>query len=132
MNTLSRTQLAAIELVLRKFRQQLGDVQMALVATADGFDVASDGDVSDNLQRRLAAIVSSLHALGSAAGTEIGAGNCDVVTVQFEHRLLHMLSIRTRRGDFILAALVGESVLLGNTLWSLKQCTTQLGVALSP
>jgi uncharacterized protein len=87
----------------------------AVIATTDGFNIAHAGSNAVD-PSRLAAIVSSLAALGDAAGreTHIGATKC-VVVDSTDGRLV-VRCVQVHGETFIVVLLTDQGVLLGRVL----------------
>lgn len=129
---LSRTQRYVLEQFLCTLIQRLNGAEGAMLATADGFPVAFAGAMDDTMQNRVAAVVSSLCALGEAAGAQIDAGPLDVVSLQCRDRQMQVVSIRGDRSEYVLALVARADVLLGGSLWAIRECATQIKASLRP
>lgn len=129
---LSRTQRYVLEQFLQALIGRLNGAEAAMLATADGFAAAFHGTLDEAMQSRLAAVISSLSALGEAAGQQIDAGALNVVSLQYDARQMQLISIRGQRSDYVLAVLAKPDLLLGNSLWALRECAAQIIAALKP
>jgi len=76
--------------------------------------------------------MSSLCALGEAAGAQIDAGGLEIISLQFSDRQMQVVSIRGERSDYVLALVARADVLLGSSLWAIRECATQIRESLRP
>jgi predicted regulator of Ras-like GTPase activity (Roadblock/LC7/MglB family) len=129
---LSRTQRYVLEQFLQALVDRLNGAEGAILATADGFPAAFSGVLDEGMQSRLAAVISSLSALGEAAGDQVAAGPLNVVSLQYEARQIQLIAMRGERNDYVLAVLARPDLLLGNSLWALRECAAQIIAALKP
>ena len=97
---------------------ELDGTRAVVVATVDGFSIAHAGPGAVE-PSRLAAIVSSLAALGDAASreTQIGVPRCLVVECT-EGRIV-VRCLQARGESIIVVVLTDQSVLLGRVMNSL-------------
>lgn len=130
--SLSRTQRYVLEQFLAGLIQRINGAQGAMLATADGFPAAFSGTFDESMQNRVAAVMSSLCALGEAAGMQIDAGTLNVISLQFTDRQMQVVSIRGERSDYVLALVAHADVLLGSSLWAIRECATQIRESLRP
>lgn len=118
---------AACREVLEQLLQRLPDLRAAVLARSDGFEVVSvlrrDLAVS-----RLAAISSSMMALGHAALRELDMGKGRQVSVLVESPEGKLLLIEVvERGHPRVLALVGDvRVVTGALLWAAREAAAQL------
>jgi predicted regulator of Ras-like GTPase activity (Roadblock/LC7/MglB family) len=130
--SLSRTQRYVLEQYLQGMLARLNGAEGAILASADGFPAAFHGELDETMQNRVAAVISSLCALGEAAGEQIDAGPLNVVSLQYDARQMQLISIRGQRSDYVLAVVARPDMLLGNSLWALRECAAQIIAALKP
>lgn len=129
---LSRTQRYVLQQFLTGLVQRINGAQGAMLATTDGFPAAFAGTLDESMQNRVAAVVSSLCALGEAAGAQIDAGTLEVISLQFSDRQMQVISIRGERSDYVLALVARADVLLGSSLWAIRECATDIRESLKP
>jgi len=109
----------------------LSDVDGAsaiVVATADGFHLAQSGPRMVD-PARLAAIVSSLAALGDAASRETGIGTPRCLVVDCSDGRLVVRCVQVQGEALIVVLLTDLSVLLGLALNSLAKADQMLNAA---
>jgi predicted regulator of Ras-like GTPase activity (Roadblock/LC7/MglB family) len=99
-----------------------------VVATADGFHLAQAGARAVD-PARLAAIVSSLAALGDAASRETGIGTARSLVVDCSDGRLVVRCIQVRGESIIVVMLTGQGVLLGLALNSLAKAEQLMNAA---
>jgi len=116
--------------------QQLADSLMAdvdgaraaLVATPDGFDLARAGEQTVDAGR-LAAMVSSLSALGDAASRETQIGQPRCLVIDSSDGRLVVRSMQFRGEPLIVVLLTDTAALLGMVLNALNAADRQLSNA---
>lgn len=113
-------QMAALELHARLERPLA-----VIVATQDGLEVGRAG-VEGLAPGRLAAVTSSLSAIGDLVSKESGMGTVRCLTVESE--LGHLVMRATRRDGIglVVAALIGRGVLLGLALHAVTDAARRL------
>lgn len=103
----------------------LAGVKSVVVFSSDGFELASHS-IDPALSVRLAAIGSSLAALGSAIAGEVGMRDFDRTTIETQDGTV--IIMRVDGTDAVsLAVVAGSQALLGQLLWATRQCCQDLG-----
>jgi len=90
----------------------LDGASAVVIATVDGFDLAHAGARAIE-PARLAAMVSSLAALGDAASRETGIGTPRCLVVESTEGRLVLRCIQARGESLVIVLLTDKSVLLG-------------------
>ena len=70
----------------------------------------------------LAAMTSAMLALAAAIGRELSLGQLGVLMLEAEDGKVLMLSLRTEREPFLLMVACDHRSVIGNVLWSAKEC----------
>ncbi len=104
---------------------QVKGIRAVVVSTEDGFEVAARVENTAHVSR-LAAIASSLTALGAVAGEESQLGICDSVIIGAENGCLMMLQVRRRDSELILSVVAGKDIIVGQALYFAKQAAQAL------
>ncbi len=104
---------------LAQLKASVPDLSTACVATRDGFEIARLE--SDNDQRKLAAMASSMHALGDAIAAEASLGACRNVIIEGSAGKAVMLTIPD--------AAASSDTNLAMLLISSRTCCEQLAAA---
>ena len=105
----------------REFSDAVDGVRTSVVASVDGFALAQSNPASTNGER-LAAMTSAMLALAAAIGRELSLGQLGVLMLEAEDGKVLMLSLRTEREPFLLMAACDHRSVIGNVLWSAKEC----------
>lgn len=92
-------------------------LQLALLATPDGFEIACLRNRSELQTNRLSAMASSLMAMARAVGREIQSPHCKRLTFEAEGNTVIFQSIDAPV-PCILCLVVGADALLGRALWA--------------
>ena len=111
--------LAYCRELLDQFADETNGINYVFIATADGFDVASKIlNFTDTYgsQDKLAAVASSIMALGISLSGEFGLQNCRTVTVDSDTGKITLRPINTIHQSFILLIQSGSDGLLGHIL----------------
>jgi predicted regulator of Ras-like GTPase activity (Roadblock/LC7/MglB family) len=99
-----------------------------VIATADGFDVARAGSVSIDASR-LAAMMSSLSALGEAASKESGIGSLSCLVVECTEGRLVVRCVQFQGHSLVFVVLTGGNVLLGMVWNRLGEASSLMDLA---
>lgn len=113
--------------VLRRHLEPLGElagVRGAVLFSADGFEIASFS-IDDEASARLAAIGSSLAALGRAISVEAGLSNFDRTLIEGQDGTVMITRVEGAAG-LSLAVIAGKNAVLGRLLWASKRCCSEV------
>lgn len=116
MSDISRTQTHLCQLQLDLLLKDAVDVRGALIATTDGFEVARAPASGGFSASKLAAMASSILALGAATTREVGLKDCRNVLVDSEDGRLLLLSIPAQPTPLVLCVYGSRSASLGYLL----------------
>jgi len=109
----------AYQAILSRFTDMRPDITSAVLATMDGFEVAMVERLGRSQATPLAAMASSLIALGRAAGREAGHEGCQRVVVESGNGKLLVRPIgASGRSPLLLCMSLGAGALLGSALWA--------------
>jgi predicted regulator of Ras-like GTPase activity (Roadblock/LC7/MglB family) len=109
----------AYQAILSQFTDTRPDITAAVLATVDGFEVAMVERLGRSQATPLAAMASSLTALGRAAGREAGHEGCERVVVESGNGKLLVRPIgASGRSPLLLCMSLGSGALLGSALWA--------------
>jgi len=98
----------------------------AQVCTADGFAIAS-ARCDEEAARRLAAMVSSLHALGDALVAEMQLGEYAHLSVEATLGKCVLFALPDAKSQLLLAAVADRSMLWGHFLFACRSACVSLG-----
>jgi len=114
--------------------QELAEIDSAILAaqvcTSDGFEVASVHRDSES-HRRLAAMVSSLYAVGAAMVQESSLGNYANMTIEASEGKCLIRSIPGSNDSLLLVAVASPSLLFGMFHTACTKSSVELGKCLS-
>ncbi|UXI67429.1 roadblock/LC7 domain-containing protein [Tahibacter amnicola] len=118
--------------VAQKHLDALGNATVGVVSavlmSADGFEVASL-QVGKGGAARLAAMGSSLSAIGSAIAREAGIVDCNRMIIQADTGTVVVMNIPTAKPPMSLAVVANEEAVLGKLLWAASNCCAAVGRA---
>jgi uncharacterized protein len=114
------------------YLQALGEgdsgVTLAVLTSDDGFEVASYH--ARGLSGRIAAMSSSLQALGTAMAREVGLGQPRCLIIESRGGTILVLGLATASPRLSLTVVGSSDVTLGQLLWAARNCRRQLEQAL--
>jgi predicted regulator of Ras-like GTPase activity (Roadblock/LC7/MglB family) len=103
---------------IEKLLKDSTDIYGAIVASVDGFEIASQ--VRDDMSsRKLSAISSSLLALAVAVCSEGGVGECRDMVIDASEGRVFLMDIPSRK-KLLLMVLCGNVAMLGKVFWSAR------------
>ena len=106
----------------------LGDLKGVLavvVASQDGFDIANC--VSNGIDpERIAAMASSISALGAVVTQEAAIGNSQSVTVKTEDGFAYIIGIHIQDKPYILNLIASNSAILGQVIYHCSEAQKRL------
>lgn len=103
---------------------QIAGAKSAVLFSADGFEIASWG-TDATMVARLAAIGSSLAALGDAICTEAGLSGFSRSTIEGLSGTVTIMGIGSRQ-QMALAVVADTRATLGQLLWATQRCSSVL------
>jgi uncharacterized protein len=106
---------------LETFSQTTPGVVSAVLLSVDGFEVAAV-QVGKGGAARLAAMGSSLSAISSAIAREAGIVDCNRMVIEADSGTVVVMNIHESRPPLSLAVIANGSAVLGQLLWSAKNC----------
>jgi len=117
----SKTALEAIRRHLQIFGETSPGIQFAVLTSADGFEIASfQAPGASSVAGKLAAVTSSITALGEAATRETGLAHARSVIIESENGAIVMLGIESAKPALSLAVVAGKQAILGHLLWAAR------------
>lgn len=102
-------------------------VEAALLASPDGFEVVSATRVRRIDGPRLAAMSSSMLALGSALANELNLDTCRNMHLDADDGLVLLLTVPCTRVELVLSALAPKDTTLGMMLMATRTCAQAIG-----
>ncbi len=118
---IQRLSTQAIELVMAEVK----GVRAAVVSTEDGFEVASAVENTAQVSR-LAAMASSMAALGAIAGEESNLGACQNLVIQAQEGLIVMSQAKRADMDLILSVVASKEAVMGQLIYITRSATAML------
>lgn len=105
-------------------------VLAAQVCSVDGFEVAAV-QRDEESRRRLAAMCSSIHALGCALVQEVSLGSYENLVLEGSQGKVLMMSVPNSDGSLLLTAIASAEALFGHFHYACKACCDALGETLT-
>jgi uncharacterized protein len=130
MNPNMRLSKVTIEAIRRQL-QQLGEtspgVQLAVLSSADGFEIASyQSPGGTSAAARVAAMTSSITALGDAITRETGLHGSRNLIIESDGGTVVLLSLRETKSSLTLAVVAGKQAILGHLLWATRNTAASI------
>jgi predicted regulator of Ras-like GTPase activity (Roadblock/LC7/MglB family) len=116
------TMLAELKALTTKNRLVLA----AQICTVDGFEVVAVHSDEES-RRRLAAMASSIYALGCAIVNEVRLGTYENLVLEGSHGKVLMMAVPHSDGTLLLTAIAAENALFGHFHYACKTCCENLG-----
>jgi uncharacterized protein len=124
--SLSTQQRTQIERIVGGLLADGKGIVAAVVATTDGMSVASQ-KVSETLdESKLAAIASSIGAIGAVVGDETGLGACRLVMVQSERGYTVIVEVAHEKTPMIVSIVADASAVLGNVIYEAREAAAAI------
>lgn len=116
---------AAASAVIHQLMDDVRGIKAVVISTEDGFELAARVENTAQVTR-LAAMASSLAALGAIAGEESQLGVCDNIVIGAENGHLVMMQARHPGMVMIISMITGTDAIMGQVLYFAKQATKAL------
>lgn len=113
---------------LEALGQSMPGLVSAVLLSADGFEVASV-QVGKGGAARLAAMGSSLSAIGNAIAKEAGIVDCNRMIIEADSGTVVVMNVPNARPPMSLAVVANDASVLGQLLWAARSCCTAIGRA---
>jgi predicted regulator of Ras-like GTPase activity (Roadblock/LC7/MglB family) len=123
---LTEVERALCERGLSELIHTTSGIERAWIASPDGFEIASATRGKRFNAARLAAMSSSMLAVGSALAGELRLGGCRNVIVEAEQGQLVLFTIPCSRAQLVLSALAPNSSTLGLVLVATRACAKDI------
>lgn len=114
-----------IERHLADFASAIPGIRAAVLASVDGFVLAKAGPGTGGGER-LAAMTSSMLGLAGAVTRELTLGDLEVLMLDASDGKVLMLSIPCPRRPLLMMAACSQRTVIGNMLWSAKDCARKI------
>lgn len=120
---------ALMQAALRTALSDLPGLYAVVLATADGFEVAAEIGQHSALTvspSRVAALASSLQALGQASLREVGLGGHGSVLIESDSGKLVMIDLQYGALALVLCLIGPSATLAGKMLWAGRRCAASI------
>lgn len=120
--------LKLAEAHVKRLMTEISGAVAIVVSTADGFEVAAQArDATQS--SRLAAMASSIAAIGAVIGEETLTGSCKGIFIEADKGQIVMVEIRHPAHVLIMTIVTDEKALLGAVTYSARQTALALANA---
>jgi predicted regulator of Ras-like GTPase activity (Roadblock/LC7/MglB family) len=126
VNALNEVERALCERALRELVQGTAGVEYALLASPDGFELAGVSRTRTLDGARVAAMASSIFAVGSAMAGELRLETCRNVIVEADKGFLALFTVPCTRVPLVLWTVALEGTTLGLVLTATRACAREL------
>lgn len=96
-------------------------IETALLATPDGFEIASYASAQNHSPDKLAAVGSSLFALGASLISEFNLNNCKSVILESDRGKVYLSTIENSQLSVVLMIQTNHQAMLGNIIHGAKK-----------
>ena len=111
----------------QNFLDEVNGVTAVVIATVDGFDVASAMRAGD--AARVAAMASSISAISSVVSQEANLGRNKSVTIDTESGFAMVYSVRRDDAELVINGIADGSAILGQVAYRIAQFARVLAEA---
>lgn len=126
MNTSVNSALvSSAKAVAASLMSDIKGLRGVVVSTEDGFELAACIENTAQVSR-LAAMASSLAALGALAGEESNLGSCDSLVMQASQGYLAIVQVQRADVCLILSIVAGPDAVLGQVLYQARKAVGTL------
>jgi predicted regulator of Ras-like GTPase activity (Roadblock/LC7/MglB family) len=127
MTPLTESEKAACERALVDLVNGASGVDAVLLASPDGFEVVSATRAQSLDGPRLAAMSSSMLALGDAMARDFKLDGCRNVHIEAGDGVVLLLTVPCERAELVLSALASKGSTLGMVLVAARRCAQSIG-----
>lgn len=106
---------------------EIGGAVAVVISTIDGFDVAARAQNTAQVSR-MAAMASSISAIGSVVGQESLLGNHCSITIEAEQGFVVMIEVRHPLWPMILSVVTSRAAVLGQALYCANRSAARLAL----
>lgn len=110
---------------VEKLMSQVQGLRGMVIATADGYEVAASA-MQGGQTSRIAAMASSISALGQVVGQESALGNSQFVLIEAEQGYLAVLPVHHSSTSLIIGIMASKEAVAGQVLHFGRQCAQAL------
>jgi predicted regulator of Ras-like GTPase activity (Roadblock/LC7/MglB family) len=115
---------SAAESAIQKLMDNIHGIKAVVISTEDGFEIAAWVENTAQVSR-LAAMASSMAALGAIAGEESQLGTCDNIMIEAPKGYLTMMQARHPKINLIISIITDKDAVMGQVLYFSRQvCKT--------
>lgn len=126
---ISDTLRASADTEVEALISEIGGAVAAVISTVDGFDVAARAQNTAQVSR-MAAMASSISAIGSVVGQESLLGSHRNITIEAELGYVVMIEITHPACPMILSVVTTRSAVLGQALYCANRAAARLSKVL--
>lgn len=110
-----------INSVIQDFIKNTPQINAAVISTTDGFCIASS-QINDNSQEKLSAMSGSIYSLAKSISHEISGNDCDMLILESALKKIIWCTIQTKKIRVVMTFISEDKKLLGELIFSTKQC----------
>jgi predicted regulator of Ras-like GTPase activity (Roadblock/LC7/MglB family) len=127
MTPLTANEKAACEHALVDLVNTSSGIEAVLLASPDGFEIVSATRAQRIDGARLAAMSSSMLALGTAMAQDLKLKDCRNIHIEAGDGLMLLLTVPCGRMGLVLSALAPKGSTMGLVLVATRNCATTIG-----
>lgn len=115
----------AAEAAIQKLMENVRGIKAVVISTEDGFEIAAWVENTAQVSR-LAAMASSMAALGAIAGEESQLGTCDNIMIEAPRGYLIMMQTTHSAINLIISIITDKDAVIGQVLYFSRQVCKML------
>jgi predicted regulator of Ras-like GTPase activity (Roadblock/LC7/MglB family) len=113
--------VANMNSILHDFVNNSPHINSAVISTTDGFCIASSKAI-DGSTEKLSAMSGSIHSLAKSISHEISGEDCEMLVLESKLKKIVWCTLKANSLTIIMAFISEDNKLLGELLFSAKQC----------
>lgn len=118
--------IQAVRVPISELLLEVSGLQSVLLATTDGFEVATSTYKKDFDSAKLAAVSSSILAMVQAFVGEIRLQGCQSMILDAENGKAFIYAIPCKNHPMVMVVLAKTNVLMGQLLHAMRECSEKL------
>ena len=127
VHRLGKTAVESIQRQLRQLGENSPGIQLAVLTSADGFEVATyQAHGAEAAAAKVAAMTSSITALADAITRETGLSTSRNLIIESDTGTVLLIALREAHPPLSLAVVASKQAILGHLLWAARNAGTAI------
>lgn len=118
--------VAYCKAALETFGQETPGIKNVLLATPDGFEISAHITTTDFSEDNLAAVASSMYALGASMTAELHLNQCNAITIDSEDGKIYIRGVSKGEDNLVLLVQSNQNAMLAHILHGSNKLANQI------